>query len=130
MSLQCQLLIYLLNFRLCVVSRQALKPSKAILAYEKALMWQELFDVALQESMSEEDLSALAYRVAGKSGFASAGCSELTHLDQRISARRSDTKMPPAFCWIMPKTFVRQSLRLYKGTLSLKLVGWYVWLMA
>lgn len=41
-----------------------------MLAYEKALLWQDLFDIALQESLSTEDLIALAYRVAGPSfGF-------------------------------------------------------------
>lgn len=29
-------------------------------------MWQDLFDLALQESLSTEDLAALAYRVAGE----------------------------------------------------------------
>lgn len=37
-----------------------------MLSYEKALMWQELFDVALQEQLSTEDLSDLAYRIAGQ----------------------------------------------------------------
>ncbi|GJE98183.1 IkappaB kinase complex IKAP component [Phanerochaete sordida] len=46
------------------VFRQAQKFSKAMLAYEKALLWQELFDVALQEDLPSEDLSAVAYRVA------------------------------------------------------------------
>ena len=40
-----------------------------MLAYEKALLWQELFDVALQENLIAEDLSTIAYRVAGQYSF-------------------------------------------------------------
>ncbi|KAI0090814.1 pol II transcription elongation factor [Irpex rosettiformis] len=46
------------------VFRQAEKYEKAMLAYEKALEWQDLFDVALQQQISKEDLQAAAYRVA------------------------------------------------------------------
>ncbi len=42
-----------------------------MLAYEKALEWQDLFDVAVQQQNSNEDLQATAYRVAGKEAFAS-----------------------------------------------------------
>lgn len=47
------------------VFRQAGKPSKAMLAYEKALDWQEVFEIAVQE-LSPEDLSDAGYRIAGK----------------------------------------------------------------
>ncbi|THG94781.1 hypothetical protein EW026_g6757 [Hermanssonia centrifuga] len=55
------------------VFRQASRFSKAMLAYEKALDWQELFDIAfslrLQDQISEGDLVATAYSVAeGLSG--------------------------------------------------------------
>ncbi|THH29047.1 hypothetical protein EUX98_g5147 [Antrodiella citrinella] len=46
------------------VFRQAAKPSKAMLAYEKALDWQEVFEIAVQEGLSEEDLSEAGYRIA------------------------------------------------------------------
>lgn len=39
--------------------------SKAMVAYEKALEWQELFDLALREHMSEVDIISMGYRIAG-----------------------------------------------------------------
>lgn len=51
--------------RFLVVFRHAGKPQKAMIAYEKALEWQELFDLAVQNRMSDEDLGDMAYRVAG-----------------------------------------------------------------
>lgn len=48
------------------VFRQAEKYAKAMVAHEKALEWQELFDIALQQQVPEEDLQATAYRVAGQ----------------------------------------------------------------
>ncbi len=55
------------------VFRQASRFSKAMLAYEKALDWQELFDIAfslrLQDQISEGDLVATAYSVAGRFPF-------------------------------------------------------------
>ena len=54
-----------INLILALVFRQAQKYAKAMLSYEKALMWQELFDVALQAEISTDDLSDLAYRVSG-----------------------------------------------------------------
>lgn len=37
-----------------------------MLAYEKALDWQMLFDVAVQQQKTQDDLVAIAYRIAGK----------------------------------------------------------------
>lgn len=37
-----------------------------MVAHEKALDWQELFELALQVNVSGEDLESMAYRVAGK----------------------------------------------------------------
>lgn len=37
-----------------------------MLAYEKALEWQMLFDVAGQQQTAEEDMVATAYRIAGE----------------------------------------------------------------
>ncbi|KAI0686278.1 Elongator complex protein 1 [Cytidiella melzeri] len=46
------------------VFRQAEMYAKAMLAYEKALEWQDLFEIAIQQQVSTEDLRATAYRVA------------------------------------------------------------------
>ncbi|KIK60852.1 hypothetical protein GYMLUDRAFT_244010 [Collybiopsis luxurians FD-317 M1] len=45
---------------------EAKRPQKAMVAYEKALEWQELFELALRygEFVSEEELEAMAYRVS------------------------------------------------------------------
>ena len=39
------------------------------MAYEKALEWRELFELAVLEEMPEDDLADLGYRVAGMSRF-------------------------------------------------------------
>lgn len=36
-----------------------------MVAYEKSLQWQELFDLALCEKLSEEDIISMGYRVSG-----------------------------------------------------------------
>ena len=36
-----------------------------MIAHEKALEWQELFDLAVLDKMDEEDIVAIGYRVAG-----------------------------------------------------------------
>ncbi|TFK25707.1 pol II transcription elongation factor [Coprinopsis marcescibilis] len=43
---------------------EAKKPEKAMVAYEKNLQWQELFDLALEIGSKKEDLETMAYRVA------------------------------------------------------------------
>lgn len=47
------------------VFRQANKLEKAMISHEKALDWQELFELAVQQGSSDEDLKSLAYRIAG-----------------------------------------------------------------
>jgi elongator complex protein 1 len=47
------------------VFTRALNLSKAILAHERALEWQELFDLAVRTGMAEGDIVATGYRVAG-----------------------------------------------------------------
>jgi elongator complex protein 1 len=37
---------------------------RAMLAYEKALSWRELFELAQLQKVEHEDLVAIAYRVA------------------------------------------------------------------
>jgi elongator complex protein 1 len=53
--------------------------AKAMLAYERALEWQDLFDIALQQQMSIEDLKATAYRVAGMLHFVALFVDWITH---------------------------------------------------
>lgn len=36
-----------------------------MIAHEKALEWQELFNLAVLDEMDEEDIVAMGYRVAG-----------------------------------------------------------------
>ncbi|KAE9404784.1 IKI3-domain-containing protein [Gymnopus androsaceus JB14] len=45
---------------------EAKRPQKAMVAYEKALEWQDLFELAVRHSelVSEEDVQAMAYRVS------------------------------------------------------------------
>ena len=45
----------------------AAQPHKALIAYEKALQWRELFDLALREHVDQNELFAMAYRIAGRS---------------------------------------------------------------
>ncbi|KAI0326070.1 IkappaB kinase complex IKAP component [Cubamyces sp. BRFM 1775] len=46
------------------VLRQANRPEKAMIAHEKALEWQELFELAVQRELSDDELKEIAYRVA------------------------------------------------------------------
>ncbi len=43
----------------------AQRPQRAMLAYEKALLWRELFELAQLQKVDHEDIIAIAYRVAG-----------------------------------------------------------------
>lgn len=45
---------------------QAEKPVKATIAYEKALDWRELFDLAVRENTPEDKLIGMGLRVAGE----------------------------------------------------------------
>ncbi|KAH9985168.1 IKI3 family-domain-containing protein [Russula vinacea] len=47
-----------------LVFMDAQRPQKAMLAYEKALLWRELFEVAQLQSVDPEEIVAMAYRVA------------------------------------------------------------------
>jgi elongator complex protein 1 len=55
----------LLKLLLSIVFVQAESLSKAMLAHERALEWQELFDLAARTSMAEGDIVATGYRIAG-----------------------------------------------------------------
>jgi elongator complex protein 1 len=44
---------------------EAEKPSKAMVAHEKALQWQELFDLASRQETPQDVIVAMGYRVAG-----------------------------------------------------------------
>jgi len=45
---------------------EARKQGKAMVGYEKALQWQELFMIAVQTGMSEEHIVETAYRISGE----------------------------------------------------------------
>jgi elongator complex protein 1 len=47
----------------------AQRPQKAMLAYEKAQLWRELFDLAQLQKVDQEEIVAMAYRVAGMRFF-------------------------------------------------------------
>jgi elongator complex protein 1 len=44
---------------------EAKRTRKAMISHEKALEWQELFNLAVLDEMDEEDIVAMGYRVAG-----------------------------------------------------------------
>lgn len=50
---------------------EAMQPAKAMIAYEKALQWRELMDLAERENTPQEDIEALAYRIAGSGSSSS-----------------------------------------------------------
>jgi len=57
---------------------QAEKPAKAMIAYERALDWRELFDLAVQEGTPEDELAEMGLRVAGEKGVYSRSTLVLT----------------------------------------------------
>lgn len=57
---------------------QAEKPAKAMVAYERALDWRELFDLAIREGTPEDDLVEMGLRVAGEKGVYSRSTLVLT----------------------------------------------------
>jgi elongator complex protein 1 len=63
---------------------QAEKPAKAMIAYEKALDWKELFDLAVRESTPEDELVEMGIRVAGEMDVRSRCTSLLTGSLQMI----------------------------------------------
>ena len=42
---------------------------KALVAYERALQWRELFDLATREGAAEGELRDMAYRLAGENNY-------------------------------------------------------------
>lgn len=50
-----------------IVFIEAQRMEKAMYSHEKALEWQELFDLAVLNEMPEENIVAMGYRVAGLS---------------------------------------------------------------
>ena len=59
----------LLMFQISLVFTQAQRFSKAMLAHEHALEWQELFDLAARSNLSEDDVVNTGYRIAGLYSF-------------------------------------------------------------
>jgi len=51
-----------------------------MIAYEKALDWRELFDLAVREGLPEDELVEMGLRVAGEVGAYSQSTSVLTGL--------------------------------------------------
>jgi elongator complex protein 1 len=47
----------------------AQRPQNAMIAYEKALLWRELFELAQLQKIDQEEIVAMAYRVAGMHFF-------------------------------------------------------------
>ena len=45
----------------------AQQPRKAMIAHQRALTWVELFDIALQEKLTGDEIAQLAENVAGES---------------------------------------------------------------
>lgn len=48
---------------------------KAMVALEKALEWQELFDIAYTVNLDKEEISSMAYRITGSDPFTKFGLS-------------------------------------------------------
>ena len=44
---------------------EAARLKKAMIAHERALEWQELFDIAAREDVNKADIVDMGYRVAG-----------------------------------------------------------------
>jgi hypothetical protein len=76
----CHAAIQIANLRCFTVFVEADKPPKAMIAYEKALDWQELFDLAMQDNIDQDDLSSMGLRVAGMR--------ELTSLNNKLMTCR------------------------------------------
>ena len=71
-----------------LVFAEAHQPSKAMIAYEKALSWQDLFDLATREHVGEEEIVSMGYRVAGLISIVSLECDLIFSL----LSRRPDIK--------------------------------------
>ena len=50
---------------LSIVFIDAQLPRKALVAFERALLWRDLFDLALREKLDEDEIQDMAYRIAG-----------------------------------------------------------------
>ena len=60
-----------------------------MIAHENALDWQELFELAVLQGTSEDDLKAMAYRVAGMAMSSASHPSAYIPLPKRTSLPRS-----------------------------------------
>jgi len=54
-------------FTSVVVFVEASDFRKAMIAHERALEWQELFELCVKEALSEDEVKEIAYRIAGSS---------------------------------------------------------------
>lgn len=60
-----------------------------MVAYEKALNWQDLFELATRENTGEEEISSMGYRVAGLIAIIRLECNSLIFLSFSRSLSRS-----------------------------------------
>lgn len=44
---------------------EALDARRAMISYERALQWQELFELCLKEQLDGDEITEIAYRIAG-----------------------------------------------------------------
>lgn len=96
---------------------------KAMLAHEKALDWQDLFELAIQESLAPDELSSVAYRVAGMGPLSSLECARRSDSPQRILQRRSVIWMLPESSSTMREMLGRASKHSWKAATSQKRAG-------
>lgn len=74
-----------------------------MIAHERALEWQELFDLAAREGISEEDVVDMGYRLAGALTVDRWDWQRFKLVVQRICLLRSDTKMLLKYIWTIVK---------------------------
>ncbi len=96
-----------------------------MVSHEKALDWQELFELAVQQELSPEDLKGLAYRVAGTCKIPLCPTT-LTSIPQRILLPRNEHQKPHSFCSTMLKMCGRLPSLLWKGAISQRPAALYV----
>lgn len=61
-----------------------------MIAHEKALDWQELFELAVQQALSDEELKDTAYRVSGMFSHAGQLCRGRSRLSRGSCCEEAD----------------------------------------
>lgn len=80
-----------------------------MIAHERALEWQELFDVSIRENVSREEVIEIAYRISGLFLGGVSTCPTYAIL-QRSFCQRSVILKRHESLSITPEMFGRQSL--------------------